>query len=354
MQKTVLFLCVFPLLLTLGLFSAGCAIKKPLTPQERAPKLSDDPAFLADLRQTRPQGPGGIAVVAPSSGPADNGASAHALADKLGVRFPQSAVDNRQVPYNATSDQARLRLLADALTDPAVEVIWALRGGYGSSRLLSGLSRLALPRSTKKILIGYSDITFLHLFFQKKGWKTVHASLFGELDSQSKDEDNFRRLAALLAGRVKELRYAEIHPYNQAALALTRPVRAVLTGGNLTCIAAAEGTPWPLQASGKILFLEDVKEPGYKIDRMLTQLRLAGSLKGVKAVVLGAFTTGDEFTEHALKRFASDCGIPVFKTEQFGHGPQNFPLIFNALATLQQNPDDKGAFILRIRADQLP
>ncbi|MDL2317405.1 LD-carboxypeptidase, partial [Desulfovibrio sp. OttesenSCG-928-A18] len=342
--------CVF--ILVLPLLIAGCSARQNTAPSARAPVLIGDQSFLADLRQAREIRGGGIAIVAPSSGMGEERTrQARAAAQAIGAVFPENAMAPGLVPYTANSDAVRLKLLAEALADPDTAIIWAARGGYGSSRLLEGLTLLP-PPPRPKILIGYSDVTFLHLYWQKQGWRTVHGAMFGEMSNPAKDENNFRILAALLAGRLRELRYEGIAPCNDAAWELSRPVRAPLTGGNLTCIAAAAGTPWALDARGKILFLEDVKEPGYKIDRMLTQLRAAGLLAGVEAILLGGFTSGDEHSAYALQRFAGDCGIPVFASEQFGHGASNLPLIFNADASLE--PGSGKAFTLRIRADKLP
>ena len=335
------------------LVMGGCAGKDAPRVDTALPPLLEDAAFLENIGRSGKLGAKGITIVAPSSGFSENGArKIHVIANALGVKFPAASLNRNAVPYHANSDEARLQFLAGALADPGTEVVWAALGGYGSSRLLEGLANLPAP-SGKKIVIGYSDITFLHLYFQKLGWRTIHAPLFGELASSRKDTDNFRRLAELLAGRVDMLRYDGLVPCNDAAEKLARPLRGVVTGGNLACVTAALGTPWALDASGKILFLEDVKEPGYKIDRMFTQLQGAGLVKNARAVILGTFTVGDENTPFALERFAKTCPIPVFKSDLFGHGKKNYPLIFNAPAVLEKIPGSNEARI-SIRADMLP
>lgn len=345
---TMLWVLVALFFLVMG----GCAAKDAPPVDTALPALLEDPVFMENIKLSGTLGTKGITIIAPSSGFSENGARKfHAIADTLGVNFPQDSLNRRAVPFHANSDTARFTLLAAALADPDTEVIWAALGGYGASRLLESLATLPEPPARKKIIVGYSDITFLHLYFQKLGWRTVHASLFGELASTRKDPENFRRLAALLAGRVELLRYEGLVPFNDAAAKLARPVRGVVTGGNLTCVTAAVGTPWALDAAGKILFLEDVKEPGYKIDRMLTQLRNAGQLQGVLAIVFGTFTAGDQNTPFALERFAKTCLVPVFKTDLFGHGAKNYPLVFNAPAVLE---NASGGYRLSIRADMLP
>lgn len=350
-----LILSILAILLPCG----GCATKKPDTSPigPPPPGLLEDAAFMDDLKNSGSKGVRGIRIIAPASGvPEESAASIYALADTLGVVFPQHSLNPTAVPYHAASDETRLSFLKDALQDRESEVLWAMRGGYGASRLLPELARMPAADLNKKIFIGYSDMTFLHLFLQQRGWKTIHGSVFGELRSRSKDKDNFRILAALLAGRTKELRYGGLVPMNRPAKQSKQPVHGVLTGGNLTCLAGAAGTPWSLEAlgtRGKILFLEDVKEPGYKIDRMLTQLSQSDALREVSAVLLGAFTQGDENTEFALERFALAFRKPVFRADIFGHGAKNYPLVFNVPAVIERKTDGEADFHLNIDAASL-
>ncbi|MDL2259411.1 LD-carboxypeptidase, partial [Deltaproteobacteria bacterium OttesenSCG-928-K17] len=171
--------------------------------------LPDDADFKAELNKWGRKGTAGIFVVAPASGlKGDEAKRAYAMAEKLGVRFSEKTLSPDATPYNANSDKIRLELLAEALTSPDVEVVWALRGGYGSSRLLAELALKMPPQAAEKTFIGYSDMTFLHLFLQSKGWRTIHGAMFWDLDSQTKDEENFKLLAGLLAGRIEKLDYS--------------------------------------------------------------------------------------------------------------------------------------------------
>lgn len=336
-------------LLRVGLPTEQKPVEQKPEKERPMPRLLADQAFRADLERSGRRGIAGITVVAPGSGlHGADVARAREMARLLGVSLPAEAMDETRVPYNATLDDVRLDLLARALADPETEVLWALRGGYGCSRLLEKLA--AVPGLDRpKVFVGYSDMTFLHLFFQRRNWPTVHAAMFWELNGSSPQrEDNLRRLALLLAGRQDELRYDGLEPYNEAARRAADPVEGAMTGGNLTCLAAACGTPWAVQSEGRILFIEDVKESGYKIDRMLTQLRLAGAFDGVRAVVLGSFSRGDEYTEYALKRFAADFSAPVFKTDMFGHGEKNYPLVFGVPAVIDGSEGGGAAFTLRI------
>lgn len=332
-------------LLLLPVLLFGCAGKGAEN------SLLDDPAFVAELEACGNYGLHGITVVAPASGPLSSGTlKTYANAERLGVNFPAAAINPEHIPYNANNDATRLELFKEALTNPQTEVIWAMRGGYGSSRILAGLD--ALPPQAPKIFIGYSDMTFLHSLLQQWGWKTIHGSMFFELNSTRNDPENFRLLAGILSGRLSELSYSGLTPFNETAKKLNAPVTSTLTGGNLTCLASATGTPWAAVTAGKILFVEDVKEAGYKIDRMFTQLTSASMLDDVAAVIIGSFSLGDKNTEFALQRFAAELKKPVFRTDQFGHGSKNYPLVFGAPASLNKTAD--GSYTLHISLEQLP
>lgn len=327
---------ILPLLLWLLLFG-GCAGRG-----SGPPALLGEQVFQDDLAKIRAKG--GLTVVAPASGlDGRDLEAARALAAELGAVFPPGAIAPGLVPYNANSDEVRLALLDQALNDSQGRVVWAVRGGYGAGRLLPGLKKPA--KSKQKIFVGYSDLTFLHLFLVRAGWQTVHGAMLKEMNDPAKDRDNFRLLAALLSGRLRELNYGGLEAFNQAARDLKQPIRASITGGNLTCLAASVGTPWPLEAAGRILFMEDVNEPGYKIDRLLTQLQVGGRLKGVTAVILGEFS-GDPKIEYALTRFAQSFNGPVFRSDLFGHGRKNYPLVFNAPAVI--SPEADQLFHLKI------
>lgn len=312
--------------------------------------LMDDASFRSSLEQAGQHGTSGIALVAPSSGPkGEYRDRLYRMSKHFGLTLPDEAIKNEAVPYNASDDETRFSLLAAALADNNKDIIWAVRGGYGASRLLDKLGRLPVAAG-KKVFIGYSDTTFLHLYAQKQGWKSLHASLFGEIASLNKDPENFRLLARVLAGSVDELDYGPLAPVNIPS-AKQGKISGELTGGNLTCLASAAGTPWALSGSGKIIVLEDVKEPGYKVDRMLRQLADSGAFNGAVAIIFGSFTSGDEYTDFAIERFARESSIPVLRADLFGHGQHNYPLIFGANATLV--PEVGGTYSLRIDAKGL-
>lgn len=333
------------LFLLLFLLLPGCLPKKPAAIRT----IADDPNFLPTLSTLNAKGKAVIA--APSSGLSISSAdAAFELAGKINAYFPISSLQADVVPYHAAPDAVRLRLLGEALSDPDTRVVWAVRGGYGAGRLLPELAKQPAP-NRNVILVGYSDITFLHLFMHTYAMQTVHGSMFFELTNPNKDPKNFYLLSALLTGNLPELSYGGLKPLNDAARQMNHSVSGIFTGGNLACFTATTGTPWMPDTAGKILFFEDVDEGGHRIDRMFTQLWQAGVFNKVKAVVLGSFTGGDKNTRYALERFAEELGKPVFITDIFGHGSKNYPLVLNAPANVE--PETGGTFRLRIETKNL-
>lgn len=235
-------------------------------------------------------------------------------------------------PFHSDEDEARFQDLKRALYSPNSSLIWCLRGGYGSARLIEKLSKLKKPKK-EKILIGYSDITSLHIFLnQKWGWKTIHGpmiSSFGNPDFKKSCLSEIKKI-------IFEKSYTQkirLSPMNEEAQKLKK-IQGALCGGNLSVIQLSIGTPSKLVTNGKILILEDVGERGYKVDKMLNHLQNANVLKGCRGIIFGEFTggheaSGESYVDFALMRFALELKVPVYKTEVFGHGKINRPLLFN-------------------------
>lgn len=255
----------------------------------------------------------------------------------LNIDIPDNIIE-KNIIFHANSDEERLLQLKNALYDKSSNtIIWALRGGYGSARLIDHLSQCPKPE-IEKIFIGYSDITALHLFLsQQWQWKTIHGAGLAKLLAPNQDPQNFQRIATIISKKEKTLTLYPLVPLNKAALS-TKKISGRITGGNLSIIQTSIGTHWQIQTTGKILFLEEVGEEGYRIDRALNHLKQSGLLKDVHGIVFGQLIdaldlpsapVSNEITV-ALERFATDTHIPVFKNNQFGHGHTNYPIIYNA------------------------
>ena len=247
----------------------------------------------------------------------------------------------KKISYHANDDDERFLQLKIALYNEPIDVIiWSLRGGYGSARLIERLLLLERPLH-EKIFIGFSDNTALHLFFsQHWGWRTIHGSGFSQLIDLKQDPENYIRLANLISNQVDYQIISELRPLNDAA-SESRRIEGDMQGGNLTLVECSIGTAWQMESEGKILFLEEVNEKGYRIDRSLYHVREAGLIKGANAVVFGDCIGPDTGNiDFALQRFAKDIKIPVFQTNQFGHGDKNYPIVYRSRAeilTIGQN-----------------
>ncbi len=234
-------------------------------------------------------------------------------------------------PYHSDEDDIRFNDLKFALTNSDSKAIWCLRGGYGSARLLPALLKMQKPKM-EKLLIGYSDITSLHIFFSQK-WKmkSIHGPTISSFSVKNLKKENLKEIKNLLMDSKFKQNFS-LEPINDAAINLKKKLVAPIAGGNLAIIESLIGTKCSPNFNGKILLLEDVNEPAYKIDRMLFHLESAGTFKGVEAIIFGDFGKNtdpktESYEEFALYRFSMDKKIPIFKTNEFGHGEINRPLV---------------------------
>ena len=256
--------------------------------------------------------------------------------------------------YLAGKDEERAADLNAMYADRSVRAVFAVRGGWGSARILPHL-RWDVIRANPKLLIGFSDITALHMAFAARaGFVTVHgpnaASAWGELSWNA-----FRSLVFEGATPVYSNPQAEDDRLAQTAwrTRTIRPgkARGRLLGGNLTVLAALLGTPYLPDFGGSILFLEDVDEAEYRIDRMLTQLGLAGVLREVAGIVFGQCTNcrasgpslGGFTLSEVLKHHLAPVGIPVFQGALIGHVPNQFSIPVGVAAEM-----DAAAGTIRI------
>ncbi|HED14724.1 MAG TPA: LD-carboxypeptidase [Gammaproteobacteria bacterium] len=242
----------------------------------------------------------------------------------------------------ANDDALRLQQFDAALRAKDSRLIWAVRGGYGCLRLLSGLDDLSFA-GTQKILLGYSDITILqHVLMERLGWPMLYARMFNELTDEAAEGEHGRELRQLLTGKVKALCYDRLQPENTAARAAKLHLQAPLRGGNLTSLVSLSGTRWAGIAKPHILVLEEVGERGYEVDRLLTQLRLAGWFRHTCAIILGDFIGGEEpdgssTVAGVLQQFAGMIALPVFSGMPVGHGERFRPLPLGISASLESD-----------------
>lgn len=276
------------------------------------------------MRRWRPAPRAGarVALVAPASalGP-ERAAEAVARLSALGLQVRLGPhLEARDGPWAGTVEQ-RADDLAWALTAPDVDIVWLARGGEGTQAVTARLPWPAVLASPRPV-VGMSDATFLHAALSRRSVPSVHAAMPGVGGGW----DPFvagAALAALWADPPWTVPLPEAWPAPHAVRGGT--AEGVLVGGNLTCLAAAVGTPLMPSLKGAILLLEDVSEAAYRIDRSLTQMAQAGALDGIAGVVLGTFTaceaSGGLAPESVLERALAPYGVPILAGLPLGHGP---------------------------------
>lgn len=235
--------------------------------------------------------------------------------------------------FLAGDDPRRCAELQAALDAPDVDAIFAARGGYGATRLLPSLSWDGFERRPKWI-VGFSDVTALHLVAASRGIASIHGPNVTGLGRSIAPLERLSLLDALerpFAQRVFE-RLERIHPGTAAG---------VLFGGNLALVAAALGDGRPVP-SPLILALEDVGERPYRVDRMLTSLRAAGWFSSVRGIVFGDFDRCEPGpdgvrVEDVLRERTADLGIPVLAGAPFGHGLRNQAFILGSVAEIERD-----------------
>ncbi len=286
--------------------------------------------------------------------------------------------------FFAGTDESRAEALWNFAFQSNLPVLWAARGGYGSARLLPLLAKWTKKKGKppRKLLIGFSDSTALLEWVRVNwGWRTLHAPMPGLRKFCLLSESEWRPLLAAIRGKKFSAPW-EKQSYEWLGQAARADLESSVVGGNLSVWASLVGTPYAGNARGKILFLEDVDENLYRVDRMVQQLIASGAFKGVKAVILGNFVgcsdtvprvltceavqrvreraganagaqkialaelisspdacdlaalreTGEanEVLAHIFEAVDRECGVPVLRELPVGHGPGRQPLPLGA------------------------
>ena len=266
-------------------------------------------------------------VVAPS-GPVGDTAARRAAVRKSLWRLALHGIEPdldpavwRKKGYLAGPATARARSLVDALLS-GTEVIWGVRGGFGSTRLLPAVEHMLASSPREQIFLGFSDLTALFPTLARKGFRCVHGPVLtqaGELVERG--VPGFPGLLATLTGAPP--RCLSFSTRDSVPL---RSLSGPLWGGNLAMSASLCGTPYAPAYDGAILFLEDVGEPPYRLDRLITQLDLAGVFQAVQAVLVGDLgVRGSErgTIPHRLDMVRERWGIPIISGLPVGHGRRN-------------------------------
>jgi muramoyltetrapeptide carboxypeptidase len=253
--------------------------------------------------------------------------------------------------FFSAPDEVRFQRLWESLNDPTVDAIWAIRGGYGSQRLLPFLwERLDHIKQyiKPKLLVGLSDVTSLHLFWNLiLGWPSWHAPMLETMGREDFPEDKRRFWMEAFWGKAP----TSSHPVRlingnksvvQDKIDLLRHqsggqellAQGPITGGNLSVLQGHIGTPVLPSLDGYFLFLEEVGERAYRIDRMLFHLKQSGLLRGVRGIIWGEVTGGEEkdgstqWIGDVIHDWAFSLDLPVWTGYPSGHGRGYGGLVF--------------------------
>ena len=259
----------------------------------------------------------------------------------LHVKFGAHCADREQ-PYFAGTDEERAADLQAMINDESVKAVIACRGGYGSVRLLP-LVDLARLRERPKWMVGFSDITMLHLALRKLRIESIHGPMPAGFDFDGKEDPSAESLRQALFGETVCIE-VEPHPLNQPGTA-----SGCLSGGNLTVIRSADGTPEELTAEEPtVLLIEEVGEFVYRIVRLMQSLTRSGRLGSLKAILVGHFSDmvgmkkfGVADAYAIISSYTRPLGIPVVFGFPAGHAEPNLAVYLGRRVTV--SVDDEGA-----------
>jgi len=295
-----------------------------------------------------------IGLIAPGSG-VGRSSFEKAVATIKRLGFTPYYTENLRVNngFLGGTDQQRVDDIHHMFENDTVNGILCIRGGYGSNRLLAMID-YALITSNPKLFMGYSDITaLLYGIYSQTGLTCFHGPV-GVSSFKDYAENIFVKEAVsgkkrLVIKRPKTWLEKEDNAFNSLIINSGK-AQGILVGGNLSVLVALIGTPYDIDFSGKILFLEEIGESPYKIDRMLTQLLLSAKLAQLKGIALGVFIDCDDnpededydksvSLEEVLKERLANLNIPIMYGLPFGHISDNATIPVGALAELNTNKE---------------
>ena len=244
----------------------------------------------------------------------------------------------------AGSDQHRAEDLVWAITHPTAKAIFTARGGYGCVRTVSKAEELCdtigeisslfelLKQSPAKWLVGFSDITWLHLLFAKANFQSIHGPVATQWNlTHGHIDQNISHLAKTLMGDIVSL------DLSNSDVVRSKPFAGELVGGNLSLLYASLGTSAQPNTAGKVLFIEDLDEYYYHIDRMLFSLKLAGLFDGIQGLLVGSMIDMNDNTvpfgrsvKTMITELLADCDFPIVFDVPVGHDEENISIKLGA------------------------
>jgi muramoyltetrapeptide carboxypeptidase len=286
-----------------------------------------------------------ISVVMPSSGSEEDlknailGLKNLFNNKKIELLIDDKLAKNGIDTFSANTTKFRVQSFIDAAKDPETSVIWTFRGGYGAGKLLEYLEK-ELPKDFNKTLIGFSDITFLHIMLHNKfNIPSFHAPTLSKLLNNETPDGILNEIFDVLFGKQNKVEFDLTTIFNPN---LEKEISGITEGSNLEIVRCTIGTKWQVDCYNKILFLEDVGDNAYRYDRAFYHFINSQAAKGLKAIVIGKFSCIDEeknIEDKLISGFKDYVSIPIFRSEEFGHIPGNriIPLNTKALIKISNN-----------------
>ncbi len=270
------------------------------------------------------------------------------------IRFGDGIFSNNDEFY-ANTDEERARMLVDALTAKDSKVVWPVRGGYGTFRILPFLDKMLPATIPNKVVLGCGDTSILQNYLKSKynNVTCLHSPLLIQLVNGYTNAESEYRLMEILRGNADTTHHI-LHSYNRKYDGI-KISNTEIVGGNINSVVRSLGTPYKINTKGKILFLEGFDETPIKVEYMLTHLSQAGLFNGVKGIIFGAFPVpkpegvqisydnqrvgyASYIAKVLYERFVEGLGIsvPVFYTHSVGHGIINNVLPLYAEASINK------------------
>ena len=241
----------------------------------------------------------------------------------------------------AGNDELRAEDFQQMLDDANVKAIWCARGGYGTVRIIDNLDFSAFKKKPKWI-VGYSDVTVLHSHIHNFGIETLHAQMC--LEIENKTQETSESIQKVLFGEEYKI---EVESSNSATSAGTQTINGVLVGGNLSVLYSLCGSASEMETDDKILFIEDLDEMLYHIDRMMMNLKRSGYLKNLKALIIGGMTEMKDnkvyfgkTAEEIIMDLVKEYNYPVIANFPAGHIIDNRALIFGREIKINIEPSN--------------
>ncbi|MBQ7578716.1 MAG: LD-carboxypeptidase [Synergistaceae bacterium] len=310
--------------------------------------------FAGTLEASNALKPGDcIGVLAPATcANLEDFADSIKLLESHGYRVKLAPSATSQYEIFAGTDRKRAEDINNFFADDEIKAIVCVKGGYGSARILGRLNYKMIAKHPK-IFVGFSDITALHAVFNEKcNMSTFHGPMLVSFTNPNLDSKYTRE--NFFAGLTRTTPIGEIPMPEGVKLETLAAGQAEgkIIGGNLTIIASLIGTPYEINGKGALLFIEEVGEKPYRIDRMMNQLWQNGLLKRVNGIILGEFKNcgnpeDSDFTvEQIFKHYALLSHKPVIKNVPAGHGNYNFFLPLGVHAIMNANKDGSASLVI--------